>query len=46
MSLFETKCPMCKGTLWIDPSTMKVVDHKAADREQQKKADFAQFLKS
>jgi len=46
MSLFETKCPMCKGTLWIDPSTMKIVDHKTVDQQQQKKADFAQFLKS
>lgn len=42
MSLFETKCPMCNGTLWIDPSTLKIVDHQAADH---KKADLAQFLK-
>jgi hypothetical protein len=42
MSLFETKCPMCKGTLWIDPSTLRIVDHQEADR---KKADLAQFLK-
>ena len=37
---------MCKGTLWIDPSTMKIVDHKTAEQQQQKKSDFAQFLKS
>jgi hypothetical protein len=42
MSLFETKCPMCKGTLWIDSSTLRIVDHREADR---KKADLAQFLK-
>lgn len=43
MSLFEVKCPMCKGALWIDPATQKVVDHKAPD---QPKADFKDFLKS
>jgi hypothetical protein len=42
MSLFETKCPMCNGTLWIDPSTLRIVDHQAADH---KKADLTQFLK-
>jgi len=45
MSLFELKCPTCKGTLWVDSSTLKIVDHKAA-ADQQKKADFEQFLKS
>jgi len=20
MSMFEIKCPMCKGTIWVDPS--------------------------
>ena len=43
MSLFEIKCPMCKGTLWIDPASGKVVDHKSAD---QQKANFEDFLKS
>jgi len=43
MSLFEIKCPMCKGTLWIDMATGKVVDHKASD---QPKANFEDFLKS
>ncbi|KMQ51149.1 hypothetical protein CHISP_1855 [Chitinispirillum alkaliphilum] len=43
MSIFETKCPMCKGTLWIDPATCKVVEHKSPD---QPKADFNEFLKS
>lgn len=43
MSLFEVKCPMCKGTLWIDPSTCKIVDHKSADHS---KANFDEFLKS
>jgi len=42
MSLIETKCPMCKGSLLIDPSTLKIVDHKPADHQ---KADLAQFLK-
>lgn len=43
MSLFEVKCPICKGTLWLDLSTGKVVDHKSADHV---KADFKEFLKS
>ncbi len=43
MALFEIKCPMCKGTIWIDPSSGKVVDHRSADHE---KADFEQFLKT
>jgi hypothetical protein len=43
MSLFEIKCPLCKGTIWVDPSTGKVVDHKSADK---KKADFDGFLKA
>jgi len=43
MSLFEIKCPLCKGTLWIDPSTGNIIDHKAADH---KKLDLEGFLKS
>lgn len=43
MSLFEIKCPICKGTLWIDLATGKVVDHKSAD---QPKANFEDFLKT
>ena len=43
MSLFEVRCPLCKGTLWIDPASGKVVDHKSAD---QQKANFEEFLKS
>ena len=43
MSLFEVKCPMCKGTLWIDPSTLKIVDHQSADHQ---KADFNEFMKN
>lgn len=43
MSLFEIKCPMCKGTLWINLSTGKVVDNKSADH---KKIDLNDFLKS
>lgn len=43
MSLFEIKCPLCKGTLWIDPANGKVVDHKSADHQ---KANFDDFLKS
>jgi hypothetical protein len=42
MSLFETKCPMCKGSLWVDPSTLKIVDHRPADHQ---KASLEQFLK-
>ncbi len=43
MSLFELKCPMCKGTLWIDPSSGRLVDHKSADH---KKIDLQDFMKS
>ncbi len=43
MALFELKCPMCKGKLWIDPSSGKIIDYKAAD---QKKLDLDAFLKS
>jgi len=43
MSLFEAKCPLCDGTLWIDPSNMKIVDHKPSE---QSKADLDGFLKS
>ncbi len=43
MSLFEIHCPLCKGTLWIDPSSGTVVDHKAADHQR---ADFNEFLKT
>jgi hypothetical protein len=34
---------MCKGTLWIDLSSGKIVDHKSAD---QAKANFDDFLKA
>ena len=43
MSLFEIKCPVCKGTLWINLSTGEVVDHKSADH---KKLDLNDFLNS
>ncbi|MDO5577159.1 MAG: hypothetical protein Q4F84_08770 [Fibrobacter sp.] len=43
MSLFEIKCPLCKGTLWIDPASGKVIDHRASDKP---KADLNEFLKS
>jgi hypothetical protein len=43
MSLFEIKCPLCKGTLWIDPASGKVVDHQSADH---KKGDFDEFVKN
>jgi hypothetical protein len=43
MSLFEIRCPMCKGTLWVDPSSGKVVDHKSADHQ---KADLGEFMKT
>jgi hypothetical protein len=41
--MFEIKCPMCKGTIWVNPSTGEIVDHKSADHH---KADFGEFLKS
>jgi hypothetical protein len=41
--MFEIKCPLCKGTLWVDPSSGKVVDHKATDAP---KVDFNDFVKS
>jgi ATPase subunit of ABC transporter with duplicated ATPase domains len=43
MALFEIKCPLCKGKLWIDPASGKVVDHQSADHQ---KGDFEEFLKS
>lgn len=43
MSLFKIKCPMCKGTIWIDPSSGRLVDHKAADH---KKIDLDDYMKS
>jgi hypothetical protein len=43
MALFEIKCPMCKGTIWVDPSSGAVIDHKAADKQ---KADFDEYLKT
>lgn len=43
LSLLEIKCPMCKGSLWIDPGNGKVIDHKPVDH---KKADFGEFLKN
>lgn len=43
MSLFEIKCPLCKGNLWIDPASGKVVDARAHD---QQKASFDEFLKA
>ncbi len=43
MALLELKCPMCKGKLWIDPSSGRIIDHRAAD---QKKLDLDAFMKS
>ena len=43
MSLLEVKCPVCKGTLWVDPLTGKVVDHKSFEHQ---KANFEEFLNS
>ena len=45
MSLFEIKCPMCKGTLWIDPATLKVVDHKSADHPKASLDNFYRHKK-
>jgi hypothetical protein len=35
---------MCKGTIWVDPSTGKVVDHK--DTESQPKVNLSDFVKN
>jgi Zn-finger nucleic acid-binding protein len=43
MAMLEIKCPMCKGTLWIDQSNGKVVDHSSAEHA---KADFDSFMKA
>ncbi|MBD3317519.1 MAG: hypothetical protein GF344_17145 [Chitinivibrionales bacterium] len=43
MSLVEIKCPMCKGAIWLDPSTGRVVDHQESGRRQ---ASFDEFLKT
>lgn len=43
MSLFEIKCPICKGKIWVDSSTGSVVDHESADH---KKINLDNFLKS
>ena len=43
MALFEIKCPLCKGKLWINPASGKVVDHQSADHH---KAGFGDFLKN
>lgn len=43
MSLIEITCPECKGKLWVDPSTGRVVDHKSVDH---KKINLNDFLKS
>jgi hypothetical protein len=43
MAVIEIKCPMCKGSIWLEQSTGKVVDHKGAD---QQKVDFNSFMKS
>lgn len=43
MSLFEIKCPMCKGTIWVDPASGKVVDHKTHDH---KTADLGEFMQA
>jgi hypothetical protein len=42
MGLIEIKCPMCKGAIWLEQSTGKVVDHKSAD---QQKVSFDGFMK-
>jgi hypothetical protein len=41
MSLLEVKCPGCKGTLWVDPATGKVIEHKPSEHQ---KANFEEFL--
>jgi hypothetical protein len=43
MSLLEIKCPHCKSSIWIDPSSGAIVEHKVPD---QKKVDLTDFLKS
>ncbi len=41
MAVIEIRCPMCKGSIWVEQSTGKVVDHKSAD---QQKVDLDGFL--
>jgi hypothetical protein len=43
MSLLEIKCPMCKGSIWLDPATGRIVDHKESGRQR---ASFDDFLKT
>ena len=43
MALLEVKCPHCKCSIFIDPASGAIVDHKVPD---QKKADLNDFLKS
>jgi hypothetical protein len=46
MSLFEINCPMCKGTIWVDPSTGRVVDHQAADHQRASLDEFMKMQKN
>lgn len=43
MSVVEVECPMCKGKLWVELATAKVVDHHTADHQKQ---DLDTFLKN
>lgn len=46
MALLEVKCPMCKGSIWVDQSTGKVVDHKSSDQKKVELGDFLEAQKS
>jgi hypothetical protein len=43
MDLMEIKCPICKGTLKIDPQTGEIVEHQ---NYEPPKANFEEFLNS
>jgi len=34
VAVIEVKCPMCKGSIWIEQSTGKLIDHKSADQQK------------
>jgi hypothetical protein len=46
MAILEVKCPMCKGSLWIEQSTGRVVDHKTAEQQKVSLDLFLQEQKS
>ncbi len=41
----KVKCPLCKGVLWIDPSTGRVIDSKKHDDKKMELNDFVKSTK-